>query len=154
MDWFIILALLVVGWVLLFLEIFFIPGVTVLVAIGALMMVAGIYFSFAHYGTSVGLITLSVTTVLVSLSLWFAFRSGFWKKLSLRDTNEGKMNLIDSSIKVGDMALSISRIAPSGKAMIGDTLYEVHSSHGFIDENSDLIIEKISMNKIYVKKNH
>jgi len=152
MDWFIVVALLALGWLLLFLEIFFIPGITVLVVIGALLMAAGIIFSFAHYGNESGWYVLLGTVAFVTLSLIVAFKSGFWKGLSLKDENRARMNTFDHElVKPGTLGKSISRIAPSGKAMFGDEMYEVHSESGFIDPNTPLEVVKIYLNRIVVK---
>lgn len=152
MDWFIVVSLIAIGWVLLFIEIFIIPGITVLAVIGIIMMLSGIYFSFYHFGDTVGWITSIITFLLSVISLIAAMRSGFWKKLSLRQTNTARMNEEElQKVKVGDEAIAVSRIAPSGKAQVGEDTIEVHSLEGYISENTTLEIVKISMNKIFVK---
>jgi membrane-bound ClpP family serine protease len=55
------------------------------------------------------------------------------------------------NVKIGDEALAISRIAPSGKALHAGQTIEVHSTEGYIEENTKIEIVKISMNKIFVK---
>jgi membrane-bound ClpP family serine protease len=152
MTFFVIIALILVGWLLLFIEILFIPGVTILILSGIILIVTGIYLSFADYGTTMGFYTLLGTFLLVAVSLIMAFRSGFWKKMSLKDSNDAKMNTIDhAEVKPGMTAKSISKIGPSGKALIGDTVYEVHSEEGYIAENSVLEVVKIYGNRIFVK---
>lgn len=152
MDWFIVIALLVLGWFLLFLEIFFIPGITVLVVIGALLMAAGIMFSFIHFGVETGWWTLVGTTAVVTASIIIAVRSGFWKRLSLKDQVTGRMNTFDHDVvKPGTKGKSISRIAPSGKAMFGNDMFEVHSESGFINPDTELEVVKIYLNRIIVK---
>lgn len=152
MDWFIVISLIALGWILLFLEIFIIPGITILAVIGIVLMLSGIYFSFSHFGETTGWITSIVTFAISALSLVIAMRSGFWKKLSLRDTLDSRMNEEDlTKVKVGDEAIAVSRVAPVGKAQIGEDLIEVHSLSGYIDEGTTLEVVKISMNKIFVK---
>src|SRR5689334_10352842 len=116
MSWFIVIALLVIGWILLLLEIFFIPGITILAIVGAGMMLAGLFFTFTHFGSEAGWITLGVTFAGVVVSLWVAFKSGFWVKLGLNDTQKDeRMNEIDGSkIKVGDFGKAQSKVAPIG----------------------------------------
>src|SRR5687767_13028942 len=118
MDWFIVVALLALGWFLLFLEIFFIPGITVLVVIGALLMAAGIIFSFIHFGVEAGWWTLAGTITVVGASMVIAARTGFWKRLSLNDEITSRMNTFDTElVKPGARGKAVSRIAPSGTAM-------------------------------------
>ncbi len=152
MDWFIVISLITLGWILLFLEIFIIPGITVLAVIGVIMMLSGLYFSFYHFGSTTGWITTVITITVSLLSLFAAMRIGFWKRLSLSDTNTARMNEDDlMHVKEGDEIRAVSRIAPSGKAQAGDEIVEVHSMSGYIEENTKLEVVKISMNKIFVK---
>lgn len=152
MDWFIVISLITLGWILLFIEIFIIPGITVLAVIGIVLMLSGIYFSFSHFGEQTGWTTTVVTFIISAGSLLLALRSGFWKKLSLRETIDSRMNEEDmKKVKVGDELIALSRIAPGGKAQAGDDIVEVHSVSGYIEEGSKLEVVKISMNKIFVK---
>ncbi len=152
MDWFIVISLITLGWILLFIEIFIIPGITVLAVIGIVLMLSGIYFSFSHFGETTGWITSAVTFIVSAGSLLLAMRSGFWKKLSLHETVDSRMNEEDiMKVKPGDTVIAVSRIAPGGKAQAGDDIVEVHSVSGYIEEGSTLEVVKISMNKIFVK---
>lgn len=153
MSWFIIVALLLVGWLLLFVEIFFIPGVTVVALIGSGLMAAGIYFSFSHYGSTAGWLTLAGALVAVLLSFWYGFKSGFWNKLGLKDTlAEGKMNVIDETkIKVGDTGKAQSKIAPIGTGYFNGNEFEVNSMGEYIEPNTTIEVIKIANNKIFIK---
>ena len=152
MDWFIVIALLALGWFLLFLEIFFIPGITVLVVVGALLMAAGVMFSFIHFGAEAGWWTLAGTVTVVSASLIVAVRTGFWKRLSLDDEITSRMNTFDhEQVKPGTRGKAISRIAPSGTAQFGNAMFEVHSESGFLNPQTELEVTKIYLNRIIVK---
>jgi len=153
MSWFIIIALLLIGWILLFVEIFFIPGVTVAALLGIVLMISGIYFSFSHYGSSAGWLTLSITVLAAGTSLWYAFKSGLWNKLGLKDTlADGKMNVIDESkIKVGDTGKAQSKIAPIGTGYFNGNEFEVSSMGEYIDAGTSIEVIKIANNKIFIK---
>jgi membrane-bound ClpP family serine protease len=71
----------------------------------------------------------------------------------LKTDLDGKTNVIEAdSVKVGDEGISISRLAPMGKALINNQYFEVSSSGDFIDEQSKVVVTKIEFNKIYIKK--
>lgn len=151
MDWIIIISLIVLGWTFLFVEIFFIPGITVLAIIGGLLMATGIFLSFTH-GIEAGLTTTLITAVLVGAMILAAFRSKFWSKLSLNETLEGKMNIVDwNKVQPGTQGVAMSRIAPSGKALFNDEVFEVHTEFGFIDQGTPVEVINLSLNKIFVK---
>jgi len=64
---------------------------------------------------------------------------------------DSKMNVPDKSLAAGMVGKSISRLAPSGKAIFETGIEEVFSQQEFIDENQEVIITKIERSKIIVK---
>ncbi|MEI7803507.1 MAG: NfeD family protein [Bacteroidota bacterium] len=153
MELFIVISLLLVGWVLIFLEIFFIPGTTIFAFLGGGMMIAGFYFSFANFGNDGGWMSVGLSLVMIVVSLWIGFKSGLWSKLSLKESLEGsRMNDWEEGIiKQGEHGISVSRIAPSGTARFGDKDYEVHSQSEFINPKTEIEIVKIENKKIIVQ---
>lgn len=151
MELVIILGLILLGSVLFFLEIFFLPGF-IFAIIGSLLMIAGIYYSYSSYGSFIGNITLLSTIALNIISLVMGFKSGLWNKASLKDTNDGKMNTIDHhTLNVGDEGIAESKIAIIGKASFNGQNVEVESTHGYVSEGTKIVITKIDHNKIFIK---
>jgi membrane-bound ClpP family serine protease len=62
-----------------------------------------------------------------------------------------KVNVPDTNIAVGMEGKTVSRLAPAGKALIGNSTEEVFSQHDFIDENQEVIVTKMEGSKIIVK---
>ncbi|MCB0506453.1 MAG: hypothetical protein KDC58_13265, partial [Cyclobacteriaceae bacterium] len=54
MEWVIIISLIVVGLALIVLEIVFVPGTTVVGALGLISMVGGVFYSFKAFGNPIG----------------------------------------------------------------------------------------------------
>ena len=126
----------------MFLELFFIPGVTILAIAGISLMISGIYVSFAHYGSNAGWLTVAGTFSGVLISLFVAFKSGFWVRLGLKDTQRGaKMNLIDESkIKVGDVGRAqavagrgLAGVLPRDRGGRGVLMELTHSQFVIVD---------------------
>ena len=153
MSWWVVILILVVGWILVFLEVFFIPGITLFAAIGTITMIAGVVLAYSNFGVAAGTITLAGTAVFTFLSIVFGFKSGLFKALTLKDTVKGKMNVVDESkIKVGDEGTALSKIGFIGKGLFHETVYEVQSMGEYIDENSPIEVIKIAHNKIFIKQ--
>ncbi len=151
MSWLLIITLIVVGLLMLILEILVVPGFILGIA-GFGLLVFGIYNSYFHYGLFAGNITLMATLIFTVILLVLTLRSKTWNKLKLKTQNTGRVNEIDENIvKSGDIGLSISRLAPSGKAEFKNEFFEVRTFGEFIDQNKEIEIIKISENKIYVK---
>ncbi len=153
LELFIIISLLAIGWLLVFLEVFFVPGITVLGIIGGAMMLAGFYYSFSFYGNSGGWMTIGITSVFMITSIFIGFKAGLWNKLSLKQSLEdSRMNEFDEAkIKAGDMGIAVSRIALSGTARFNEVNYEVNSESDFINANTTIEIVRIENRKIIVQ---
>lgn len=147
--------ILLLGWLLVMLEVFLIPGITLLAIVGSLTMLAGVVLAYSHFGALWGTVTLLGTAVVTLLSIIYGFRSGLLGWLTLKSKVEGRMNVIDETrIHVGDRGLALSKIAPAGKALFGNDTYEVHSHHEWIEEGSEVEVTRIGLGKIYVKQIH
>ena len=65
---------------------------------------------------------------------------------------DGKANVLEEgAVKIGDSGKTISRLNPTGKALINKLPLEVQTQDGFIDEEKDIVVTKVLQNKIYVK---
>jgi len=151
MVWSVIIPLIIFGLLLVLLEIFILPGMVAGI-IGGLLVVLGVYQSYASYGVLAGTITLFSTIAIFVVAMILFFKSGTWKKVALSEVIDGKMNTIDSIIQPGDKGKTISRLAPMGKAFINNEYYEVSTNSEFVDENEDIVVIKIEGNKIFVSK--
>ncbi len=151
MSWFLIITLIFIGLLFLILELLVAPGF-ILGIIGLGMVVFGIYSAYASFGLYSGHITLLSTIAIIIILLFFTLRSKTWNKLKLKTQNTGRVNEIDEQkVKIGDLGISVSRLAPAGKAEFHNEFYEVRSYGDFIDQNKEIEIIKISENKIFVK---
>lgn len=151
MNWVIIITIILIGIIGLVLEFLVIPGGIVGIVSG-LIIAGGIGLSYYHFGVTAGNITLIATVVAILVGIVLLLRSRTWKKLMLNTQIDSKVNEIDSAkIAVGQEGVSVSRLAPGGKALFNGEIVEVCSARDFIDENCPIVIVKIEGNKITVK---
>ena len=145
LDIIIIIALIIVALVLMVVEMLLIPGFGIagLGAIGAFGYAN--YYAFTELGNLAGFITLTLTLFLAIVIIVFVLRSRSMDKLALNKN-------IDSTVRVGDTGVTITRLALIGNALINDCIIEVKSCDGFLDENTPIIVERIVENVIMVKK--
>lgn len=150
MTWSIIILLIVIGLIFLVLEILVIPGATVVGILGFALVLLGVIQSYLVYGSMAGHITLVSTIILTFITIYYTLKSKTWNKAMLKDEIKGKVNELPEDIVVGLAGKTISRLAPSGKAMFGNRIIEVHSMEGFIDHEKAVVITKIEDNKVLV----
>ncbi|MEN9443497.1 MAG: hypothetical protein RIS47_387 [Bacteroidota bacterium] len=147
-----IIAMILLGVVLLFLEVFVIPGITIAGIGGGILLVVGFFLSFREYGTWVGIGTLGLTLVVTMVMFVLAFRSNTWKSMALTVAVDSKVNTLEiDEVMVGDKARTISRLAPMGKILINDKFYEAKSTLGMVDPEIDVEVVKVFKGQIFVK---
>jgi membrane-bound ClpP family serine protease len=151
MSWLLIIVLITLGLLFLLLEVLIIPGTTLAGIVGFGLVFVGLWQAYASKGIVEGHITLGATLVVTVAVLYISFKTGTWKRMALKTTVDGKMDQLDGIfIKEGDEGTSISRLAPSGKAMFNNELVEVHTYGEFIDQEKEIIVISVKDNKIIV----
>ena len=148
-----IILLIVLGIILLFLEFFVIPGVTIAGIGGFLCLAGAIFAAYYNHGTGTGNIILLSTIVVLIILIFIAFKSNIWKKVMLNTDIDGIATDVknDPSFKIGDRGMAITRLAPIGKAMFNNKMVEAKSIAGFIDQNTEVEIVKIQNTNVIVK---
>ncbi len=151
-DWIVIVLLIVFGIGLIIAEVIFIPGTTFVGVLGALFIGYGVYTSFVTFGSNTGWGVLVGSFILTLLAVIYSFRSGSWKKFSLKGQMTSKVNEhIDIPMKVGDVGMAISVLKPVGKAEFDDDTYEVKTLGEYVEEDNKVRIIKIENNNIIVE---
>jgi membrane-bound ClpP family serine protease len=153
MHWLLISTFIIIGLIFLALEILVIPGVGIAGVIGFILISIGVWQAYAGHGTVAGHLVLGGTFALTVVTLVLSLRGKTWKRLALSTSIDSKVNVIDADkIKTGDLGKSVSRLAPMGKAVFNGEFYEVSTNGDFIDQQTDIIVQKIEFNKIIVKR--
>ena len=79
-DWISIVLLILIGLVLIYLELLFVPGTTILGLIGLGLCVVGIYLTYDAHGPSTGNWVLVGTALVSLIGLVFSFRAKSWNR--------------------------------------------------------------------------
>ncbi|MBP5545948.1 MAG: hypothetical protein J6X59_01510 [Bacteroidales bacterium] len=127
-----IIILLILGVVLLALEIVALPG-GVAGFFGVLLIGVGVWQSYVRFGSKIGTIILLCAIVLCILMLLLFMKTKTWQRFSLNEESASKVNQLEPAVKTGTRGVTISRLAPTGKALIDGEQMEVHAVNKFID---------------------
>ena len=151
-DWLSVLLLVIVGLVLIYLELVFVPGTTILGLIGLALCGIGIYITFEAYGTRSGALVLAGSLITSIVALVWSFRKNSWDRFSLKTTNKAKVNAnYTDGLQIEMRGEAVSDLKPIGKAEFNHKVYEV-TSHGHLIESGDEVkIIKLTGNKIIVE---
>lgn len=151
MSWTLTIIVILIGLVLITLEIVALPG-GISGICGAAFLIAGIWNSYAKFGHTAGTIVLISSLAIGIILLVILMKSRTWKRFSLNEESDSRVNIVDSqTIVPGARGVTLSRLAPAGKAQIGGEIVEVHSNDGFIDENTPVEVTHTEGYQIFVK---
>ena len=148
-----IVLLILLGIILLVLEIVVLPGLIAGI-IGSLFLLVAISWTFAEYGTTIGIYTTIGTFLITGISLYFSFKSKVWRRFSLKqDLRDSRANVADSStLSEGMEALTISALRPMGTVMINDIKLEARTNGEFIGENRKVVVLHLLPSGVVVKE--
>lgn len=132
-----LIIVLLLGVILLTLEIVALPG-GVAGVFGVLLLGFGVWQSFLLYGNGVGTTILLCSIGLCVLLLALFMKKKTWLRFSLNEESDSKVNQLEPVVKAGTRGVTISRLAPTGKALINGEQMEVHAINKFIDPDRSI----------------
>lgn len=144
-----LIIVLLLGVILLTLEIVALPG-GVAGIFGGVLIAFGVWQTYAMFGDRTGTIVLLCSIALCVLLLALFMKRKTWKKFSLDEESDSKVNQLEVTARVGATGTTISRLAPTGKALIGGELMEVHAVNKFIDPDRKIEVVAIEGYRIDV----
>ena len=152
LDILIVIFIMIAAIALLLAEIFLLPGITIAGIAGALFAIGGIAYAYT-IGVQVGNITLGSSVVVFGgIFLWLLRSNSFHRvslKTNIESTVESPRNM---DLNVGDEGMTLSRLAPIGKARFHQITIEAKSTGEFIDENTPVVIMRIEGYNVIVEK--
>lgn len=152
MNFLIIIFLVILGIVLLLIEVTILPGITVAGVGSFLVLVYSVYLAFTSYGSLVGFITLAFVLIVSPLLVYYFFKGKAGKSMVLNTVITGVANEIDTErVKIGDIGVTIGRLAPMGKIKVNDEVIEVRSTGAFINPGEKVRIIHIEKSLITVE---
>ena len=153
MDILITVLLVIFATVMLTVEVVFIPGFGITGFTGLLAMMGSIFFAFVQIGSAAGWITLLVGGMIsIALFLWALYGNSI-DKVALKKNIKSTVKTVDMSIfAVGDRGVTKTRLALIGEAVIKGQVVEVKSEAGFINENEEVEVIRVSDDSLFVVK--
>ncbi len=153
MEYFIISILTFLGAILLVAEVALIPGFGVIGILGSASMIASVVYSFYAIGALAGFLTLLIVVAICIVLIMWAIYGKTLDRMSLKKNIDSTVqNPQTATLKVGDRGVSVTRLALIGEVDFDGNIVEVTSSSGLLDENTSVVISRISGGVIYVKK--
>ena len=102
--------------------------------------------------TPIGNVTLAVSSLVFAASFIWLLRSKSFNRVALKTDIDSKLvSSRDLGIVPGDEGLTLSRLAPIGKARINGITVEAKSMDELIDENTPVEVIRVDGYNVIVK---
>ena len=156
MPWVYAIGMLVVGFLLILLEIFLIPGINIFGILGFGTVCAGVAFAYVRLGTGaavgVGLLAITGTAALV----WLLVRNRAWQRLVL-DSETDRASGFDTAPVglaglVSESGVAQTPLRLSGRAQFGEQLVDVVTEGDFIDSGTRIEVLSVNGNRVVVQE--
>jgi len=150
-----LIALGVLGFVLVGIEVF-VPG-AVLGVLGGICLMACVGISFSAFGASGGFASMGILLVLTAIlaPIWIKYspRTRIGRKLTLDSSDQNFQSAPDSFKQyAGQTGRTISALRPSGIALIGGERVDVVSEIGHIRAGRDIRVARVEGMRIIVEE--
>jgi membrane-bound ClpP family serine protease len=147
----VIILLILTGVILLILELFVFPGITISGVGGILMVGSAVYIAYSTFGVTTGNITLFSTLLISAALLAVAFRTKTWNRFMLKTEVSSTVESLTLPIHPGDKGITITRLNPVGKVRINEIDLEGRCPDQFIDPETEVEVVKVFKTYIIVK---
>ena len=102
-------------------------------------------------GMVVGITALAVAVILTIFIIWYFMRSRTLDKMSLHTNIESTApTRVNERVQVGDSGVTLSRLNPMGRVLVGDVTVEARS-FDYIDEGVKVRITKVEATTVMVE---
>ena len=136
-----VIFLVLLGLFFLVAELVFLPGAALGVILSLASYAAATYFAFVRIGMVGAFITLGIILLLSLIATIISLRAKTWQRLALKNKVEGQsMQTPAEEVKIGDCGVTISRLSPMGKVLIGGKEYEAKSNEAYIDQRTEVTV--------------
>lgn len=153
MDVIVIVLLVVLSIFLVVVEVLLLPGVTVS---AILALCAGVYASYLTYlltGLPAAMGVFLVALFLAMLTVYICSKKKNISKISLNTvTDSVVLPDVKELVKIGDIGITTTRVAPMGTARFGAESISVKSLSGLIDQKINIVVIGFEDNNVLVEK--
>lgn len=166
------IILFVLGFLLVFVEIFVIPGFGFSGILGGILILVSVYLALSPYKvpqTPWDFHTFQMTLLILLGSLTASIVGGFAllnslhkipllnrivlnKTIKSEQQSKSFISKAKDQLNLGDKGETVTDLRPVGRVAFGEGIYDAISQHGFIKKQEKVVVVEIRDNQILVKK--
>jgi membrane-bound serine protease (ClpP class) len=147
----VIIAVLVLGLVLLFVEVAIIPGFGVSGALGLLALAAGAIAAWTELGPLWGGVTGGVSVVAAGAMLYWLPKSRLGRKMVLEHSQAEAISQKDRSELVGRRGITVTPLRPIGRVRFGSDEVDVMTEGEYVDSSQEVEVMSVEGPRVVVR---
>ena len=145
-----IVTIVAIALGLLLLEILVVPGIGIPGIVGTTMLVVSVVIAY-QIDDFTGHTTLAATAILAIILGFVAFNNKTWSKMAQNEEITSRVSHNETSLQIGQIGKTTSRLNPIGNAMFDDKIFEISTRGEYMEEAKSIEIVSIEAGKIIVK---
>lgn len=149
-------GLIIIGFILILIEIFIVPGFNIFGIFGFVLVALGIIFAYTKLELGWANFIMAASLAISLLLIWFVVKSKTWHRLIL-DIKQEKVQGFHSSSDslaplIGKKGTTYTKLRPAGVALIDDQKVDVVTEGGFIDQDQPVEVVQVEGNRVVVRE--
>jgi membrane-bound serine protease (ClpP class) len=149
-------GLIIIGFILILIEIFLVPGFNIFGVFGFTMVVLGIIFAYTKLSLATANFIMVISLVAALVLVRFVVKSKTWRRIVLEDKQEKVQGFHASSENlaklIGKRGIAFTPLRPAGIALIEDQKIDVMTEGGFIERNQQIEVILVEGNRVVVRE--
>jgi membrane-bound serine protease (ClpP class) len=149
-------GLIIIGFMLILIEIFLVPGFNIFGVFGFIMVVLGIIFAYSKLRLATANFIMVISVVIALILVRVVVKSKTWHRIIL-DNKEEKIQGFHASTEnlaklIGKRGIAFTPLRPAGIALIEDQKVDVMTEGGFIEKNQEIEVILVEGNRVVVRE--
>jgi membrane-bound serine protease (ClpP class) len=149
-------GLIIIGFLLILIEIFLVPGLNIFGIFGFVMIALGIVFAYSKLDLRIANFIMVASLVLAILLVRVVVKSKTWRRIVLEDKQEKLQGFHASSESlaqlIGKKGIAYTPLRPAGTALIEDQKIDVMTEGGFIEKDQAIEVLLVEGNRVVVRE--
>lgn len=156
MGWLYAIGLLILGFVLVLLELFIIPGFNIFGIIGFLTVCAGVGYAYTNMGFGQAAVVAGIGLVGTAVLVRLMVKARAWQRLVLESdiSRESGYDSVEPGREdlLGQRGVALTQLRPAGRARFGERVVDVVSAGGFVSRGEPVEVLQVAGNRVVVQR--
>ncbi len=153
--WLYAVGLLVLGFILILLEIFVIPGINIFGILGFVTVVAGVVYAYLQLGLWPAAATAGAALLGTGALLAALFRARAWRRLVLESATSRQLGYTAGGSQrdhlLGQRGEAVTQLRPAGRARFGAETIDVLTEGAFVERGALVEVLRVAGSKVVVQ---